>query len=105
MIVAMWRGFGLLVGVTMVAGCASRPAVRDARLDLHAVRFDGDGRTIDLLTGAARDASATKAQFDRILDAMDAEMTDRRTRKILLFVHGGLNKPVCELRGCVSMRS
>src|SRR3954454_13286741 len=76
-----------------VGGCAPGPRLRDERLDLHAVRFDADGRTIDLQTGKPRSSIQTKAQFDKILDAMDAAQSDRRTRKILLFVHGGMNKP------------
>src|SRR3954467_12962661 len=90
------RLFGLAVVVVLallVGGCAPGPRLRDERLDLHAVRFDADGKTIDLQTGKPRSAIETKKQFDKILDAMDASQSDRRTRKILLFVHGGLNKP------------
>ena len=30
----------------LVAGCAPSPRPRDARLDLHAVRFDADGKKV-----------------------------------------------------------
>jgi hypothetical protein len=77
----------------LVGGCAPSPRPRDERLDLHAVRFDADGKTIDLQTGKSRSSAQTKAQFDKILSAIDAAQSDRHTRRILLFVHGGLNKP------------
>ncbi len=82
----------LCLASIIFGGCAT-PQPRRNDLYVHAIRFDRDGYTVDPRNGRRFTAAETIAQFQKILDTVDSEMARDDQKRILIFIHGGMNSP------------
>jgi hypothetical protein len=74
-----------------LGGCATPPLPAATDLNYHVIRFNEDGFLVDSATGTRLHHSAE--HYKSILDHLRERLADRPHRKILLFVHGGLDAP------------
>ncbi len=83
-------------------GCAAAPSLtHDAEcLREHVITVDGKGRPHDPAVADGREYNMTeyRCQIAQMFEAMDAFYKTHSDRKVLLFVHGGLNAPADSLQ-------
>ncbi len=115
----MWRfvtGLLFAVALAILAGCGSTPRAHPG-IEKYTIVVDGDGVGVDPTASTkhpdSRDAAQVKSrqrgwtyssQLSEVFAAMDAFHRERlgapgTPRKILIFVHGGMNEPVDALDG------
>jgi hypothetical protein len=84
-----------------LAGCASSPALLHSPeiIREHVIAVDGAGRPHDPMSpnSPAYSIQEYRSQINGIFNAMDAFQKQHPDRKILIFVHGGLNSPADSL--------
>jgi hypothetical protein len=94
-----------LIAIGMVAaflqGCAAAPALQHSPETIreHVIVVDGQGRPHDPMSpnGPAYNIGEYRSQITGIFNAMKAFHKQRPDRRILIFVHGGLNSPADSL--------
>jgi hypothetical protein len=90
---------GLLAA--FLQGCTAAPALTHSPQIIreHVIAVDGAGRPHDPMSpnSPAYTIPQYRRQIDCIFNAMDAFHKQRPDRKILIFVHGGLNSPADSL--------
>lgn len=80
-----------VVLLSVLTGCSGSQH-QPQNLYFHALRFDEDGRPLDPRDGHRMSAGEILEQRQQIFSNIERELTNK-PRKLLIFVHGGLNDP------------